>query len=186
MNPMPAIYLVTGNPNKLKELQAVFPKSASLKQAELDIDEIQSDDLEHIVTDKLEKAFKALGKPVIVEDVSAELACLNGLPGPFIKYFEKHLGKGALWQLAEHVKDHSATIRCTMGYYDGTIKHIVSGIVTGHVVSPRGKIGWGFDFVFVPDGHSRTSAEMGPEEKNKISHRALAARQMQAILFPEE
>jgi len=114
--------------------------------------------------------------------VAAGLACLNGLPGPFVKYFERHLGKGALYKLAQHADDKSVSISCTMGYFDGSHMDIVRGEVHGTVVPPRGENGFGFDFVFVPDGETRTSAEMSLAEKSQISHRALAARELIALL----
>lgn len=179
---MKNIYVVTGNPGKLRELQVIFPASLNLAAKKLDIDEIQSMDLHKIVRDKLERAYDQLQAPVIVDDVSAELACLGGLPGPFMRYFEETFGDRALWELAQHYEDHSATIRCTMGYYDGKDMKIVDGVVKGEIVPPRGKNGFGFDFVFVPEGESRTNAEMTPEEKNQISHRALAIKKLVTAL----
>lgn len=181
---MSNITVVTGNANKLKELQAVFPSHVSLHSTDIDLPEIQSIDPEEIVRDKLERAFATLKQPVIVEDVSAELACLNGLPGPFIKYFEQSLGKGALWQLAQHHENRNATIRCTMGYYEGRQMTLVQGVVTGSVVEPRGTDGWGFDFVFIAKGQSKTNAELGSAIKNKLSHRARAVDKLVAALFP--
>ena len=182
---MTEVTLVTGNLNKLAELQAIFPASVDLVHAKLDIDEIQGEsaDPHEILEDKLRKAFEIVSAPVIVEDVSAELSCLNGLPGPFVKFFEKRLGKGALWQLAQHADDKSATMRCVMGYYDGVRLEIVDGAVHGTIVAPRGENGFGFDFVFVPDGHDRTTAEMSADEKNQISWRGRAARELSKRIF---
>lgn len=178
---MNKVTLVTGNPNKLVELEAVFPPSVELTPQALDVVEIQGEPRD-IVVDKLKKAYELVEGPVIVEDVSAELDCQNGLPGPYIKYYEKKLGKGALWQLAEHADDKSVTIRCSMGFFDGDSIIIEEGVVSGTVVSPRGEHGFGFDFVFVPDGHTRTTAEMSAEEKNEMSWRGLAARALVARL----
>lgn len=179
---MKDIYFVTGNANKFRELQAIFPGHLSLKTHELDLPEIQSMDSAEIVRDKLERAYAVIKKPVIVDDVAAELAHLNGLPGPFIKYFEKTLGKDALWQMVGHTDNHAVLISCTMGYYDGNKHRIVRGEVRGRVVPPRGENGFGFDFVFVPEGETRTAAEMSFDEKNKISHRALAAQELVKLL----
>lgn len=183
---MATITLVTGNPNKLAELRAVFPAHIQLQHAKLDLPEIQGDtgDPTEILKDKLERAYKAVGGPVIVEDVSAELDCLNGLPGPFVKFFEQKLGVQALWILARHAEERGATIRCTMGYFDGTLQKIVDGTVRGTIVPPRGGNGFGFDFVFMPDGHQRTTAEMTPEEKNSISWRGRAARALADQVAP--
>lgn len=179
---MSKITLVTGNPNKLSELQAIFPPEVELTHADIDITEIQGEP-DEVVADKLQKAYEAVGSPVIVEDVSAELACHNGLPGPYIKHYEKKLGKGALWTLAQHAVDKSVIIRCTMGYFDGDVKIIEEGVVNGTVVPPRGENGFGFDFVFVPEGQTKTTAEMAPAEKNQISWRGLATRALVARLY---
>lgn len=179
---MNEVYFVTGNKGKWEELRAMFPAEINLFAHDLDLPELQSMDSEEIVRDKLERAFEVLKKPVIVDDVSAELAHLNGLPGPFIKYFENTLGKGALWKLVSHTDNHALLTRCTLGYYDGTTYHIVHGEVAGKVVPPRGENGFGFDFVFVPQGETRTRAEMPIEEKNQKSHRAAASKKLLKIL----
>lgn len=185
------IVLITGNPGKLAELQVVFPPEVGLDYEKLDIEEIQGEgDSRKIVDDKLRRAYEAIGKPVIVEDVSAELVALNGLPGPFVKFFERPkkeggLGKGGLYILLLGHDDKRATIRCTMGYFDGQADPvIVEGVTHGTIVEPRGENGFGFDSCFVPDGHTRTQAEMTPEEKNQISYRYLAAKALTEALFP--
>lgn len=179
---MNAICLVTGNQGKLRELQAVFPADLKLQAKDLDLTEIQSLDTEEIVRDKLTRAYAIMQKPVIVEDVSAALACLNGLPGPFVKHFVKKLGRGALWRLAESSNDKSVRVVCAMGYYDGREFKLVEGVLAGTVTEPRGENGFGFDFTVVPDGEIRTMAEMTLAEKNRISHRGVAARKLAALL----
>lgn len=180
-----AITFVTGNLNKVAELREIFPAAANLTHTKLNIDEIQGEnaDPHEILEDKLKKAYALVKTPVVVEDVSAELNCLNGLPGPFVKFFEKKLGKAALWILAERADDKRATMRCVMGYYDGSRMEVVDGVVEGTIVAPRGENGFGFDFVFVPDGQDRTTAEMTTEEKNQISWRGKAARELAKRLF---
>ena len=93
------LYLITGNPHKLVELQRMLPPSIEVEHRKLELDEIQSLDLHEIVRHKLREAYKKMKAPVMVEDVSAELASLNGLPGPFIKFFEQQLGKGSLYTI---------------------------------------------------------------------------------------
>lgn len=175
-----AINLITGNPNKLRELQAIFPTDLEVTSQKLDLDEIQSLDIHEIVHHKLRQAYDLLHIPVLVEDVSAELENLNGLPGPFIKFFEQQLGDDSLYRLSS--EGTRVIIRCAMGYYNGVDEHIVEGILQGIIVAPRGKPNFGFDVVIVPDGYSQTMAELGPEVKNTISHRYLAAKQMAEYL----
>lgn len=168
-----AVY-VTGNPNKAAEAQAILPFNIEVQ--DLGIEEIQGEgDVHKILSHKLHTAFEKLGVPVIAEDVSAELASLSGMPGPFIKFFEKALGRGALHKLSK-VENDRVSITCCMGYYDGKREEIVEGVLEGTVVAPRGENGFGFDFVVVPDGHDRTMAEMEPSEKNALSHRYLALK----------
>jgi len=78
----------------------------------VDLDEIQSLDLEAIAVDKAKRAYEKVGKPVLVEDVSAGLDSMGGLPGPFIKYFEVTLGMDALYQLRK-AQDEPGSATCT-------------------------------------------------------------------------
>jgi inosine triphosphate pyrophosphatase len=167
---MPTITFVTGNEGKLRELQALAPKSLDFKAIAIDLPEIQSLDSREIVADKLRRAYEIVGGPVIVEDVSAGLDSLNGLPGPFYKFFEQKLGRDALYKLAGQ-ENIAVTIACCAGYYGGVDMVFGEGVLRGKVVSPRGANGFGFDPVIVPEGESRTLAEMSPEEKNSLSHR---------------
>lgn len=179
---MQQITLVTGNPHKLAELQKVFPATLNLTSQKLDLDEIQSLDLHEIVRHKLRQAYKVIQAPVIVEDISAELEKLNGLPGPFVKFFEERLGKGALYTLAGEGR---VKIVCSMGYFDGTYEHIVDGVLEGNIVAPRGTEGFGFDFVLMPDGYDKTMSELGVNIKNTISHRFKAASLLVEALQPK-
>ncbi len=173
------LHLVTGNPNKLREWQRMLPDDSGLdiKTLDIDIPEIQSLDLTEIITDKAHKAYEAVGKPVLVEDISAGLDELGGLPGPFIKYFEQTLGKGALHTMASGDRA-PAVLTAVMAYYDGLTLLTAKSALHGHVVPPAGGEGWGFDFCFVPEGASQTFSEMGPDAKDKISHRAAAMQHL--------
>jgi len=174
---MHVITLVTGNAGKLKEWQRLFPADFELESADVDLDEIQSLDMETIILDKAKRAYEQIGKPVLVEDISAGLDNLGGLPGPFIKYFEIRLGMDALFQLAKHEGD-PATVKCAIGYYDGKNSITTHSEVKGSVVSSRGDGGFGFDKVFVRSVQTKTYGQMTPNEKDAISHRALAIKQL--------
>ena len=172
---MRKILLVTGNKNKLREWQRQMPVDVILESIDIDLPEIQSDDSEEIVADKAKRAYEVAGVPVVVEDVSASLSHLNGLPGPFIKFFMKRLGNDALYQLATH-EGEAATISCAVAYYDGEKLITLRGDVHGTIVAPRGSDGFGFDITFVPDGYDKTYAEMTSEEKDAVSHRQKAIK----------
>jgi len=97
---MKEILLITGNKNKLEEWLRLVPAEIELKSIDIDLEELQSDDPIEVVTAKAHKAFEVADKPVIVEDISASMDSLNGLPGPFVKFFVKRMGPDTLWQLA--------------------------------------------------------------------------------------
>jgi non-canonical purine NTP pyrophosphatase (RdgB/HAM1 family) len=182
---METIVFATGNDSKLKELVKLAPANMQITSQKVDLNEIQSLDVREIVEHKLQEAYRQIGKPVIVEDVGAGLASLNGLPGPFMKFFEQQLGRDALYQI-QKVSNDEVTIRCIAGFYDGQRMLFGEGIVHGHITAARGENGFGFDSVVVPDnqpdGQQRTFAEMTTEEKNAISHRGQALRNLLAQL----
>lgn len=166
------ITLVTGNKHKLAEWRRMFSANVKLQSVDIDLEEIQSLDMQKIVRDKAKRAYDKLQCPVIVEDISAGIDHLGGLPGPFIKFFEEKLGIEALYIFAG--KEANATIACAVAYYDGKTMLLGEGVVHGKVVPARGKNGFGFDSVFVPNGQSKTYSQMSPAEKDAISHRHLA------------
>lgn len=174
---MKTITLVTGNKGKLNEWQRLVPAEFKLHAVDVDLDEIQSLDLEAIITDKARRAYEKLGTPIIVEDISAGLDKLGGMPGPFIKFFELQLGMDALFQLAK-VEGEPVTVRCAVAYYDGTELIIVQSEVEGSVAASRGEHGFGFDKNFVPSGQTKTYGEMTPHEKDAVSHRAIAVKKL--------
>lgn len=167
---MKQIFLVTGNPNKLKEWRQIVPADIEMDIADVDLDEIQSADPIDIITDKARRAYEAIGKPVVVEDVEAGLEKLNGLPGPFIKFFVQKLGGDVLYKLAGQ-EGERAVVSCSIAYFDGENMVTVRGDVPGTIVAPRGDSGFGFDVTFVPDGETLTYAEMDDAKKNSLSHR---------------
>ncbi len=153
----------------------MFPEREMTSMA-VEIPEIQSLSLEEIVRAKVRAAFDAVGGPVIIEDVSFEIAALKGMPGPFVKWWAKTAGYEPALVVCESVGDWSAKATCGAAYFDGERLEYVEGIVTGRLSARAGEEGFGFDFYFVPDGFDRTFAQLGLDVKNRISHRALAMR----------
>jgi non-canonical purine NTP pyrophosphatase (RdgB/HAM1 family) len=175
------ITLVTGNLAKLRELQALAPPHMNIVSYPLDLPEIQSLHLREIVEDKVRRAYDHIKGPVIVEDVSAGLDALQGLPGPFFKFFYQTLGKRTFLLLSPDTRPN-VTITCIAAYYDGSTLLFGEGTIHGHAEEPRGENGFGFGFTVVPSGETRTMAEMTLEEKNAISHRGQAMRSLLAQL----
>ena len=172
---MQTITLITGNAHKLKEWQRMLGDAVDLQHTAIDLIEIQSMDSQEIISHKVRQAYDQMQVPVVVEDVSFGIDKFDGLPGPFIKFFEQKLGPAAMYQLAG--EESPAEAICTIGYYDGEREIIVTGRVHGTAVAARGT-GFGFDAGFQPDGSDITYGQMTPEQKDSMSHRRLAINEL--------
>jgi non-canonical purine NTP pyrophosphatase (RdgB/HAM1 family) len=172
---------ITGNANKFFEIQAILPET---EQLDIDLPEIQSLDPQEIIEFKLKAALEHLPEGhIIVEDTSLYLSGLNGLPGPLIKWFMKALGRDGLAKLVLATGNNRAEAKTIIGYANesGEIKYF-EGSISGQIVMPLGETSFGWDPIFMPDGHDVTFAEMGREEKNKISMRRQAAQKLKDFL----
>lgn len=176
------ITIVTTNEDKLSEINEIL--GTNHKASSVDIPEIQSLDLDEVITFKVKAAYSKIRKPVLVSDVSLEIEGLNNLPGPFVKFFLHTLGTEGTVALLKGKSTKSKAIEAE-AIYDGKNLIIFKGIMTGKLVpKDKGVNGFGFDKVFVPDGYNKTFAQMPKELKNKISHRAKALKKVKKFLLP--
>ncbi len=174
------IVVVTSNKHKVAEINKIL--GTNYKVSPHDIPEIQSMNLDDVIGAKAKAAYGLFKKPVLVTDVSLEIEALNGLPGPFVKYFVQTIGAGGTAALLKN-KTNKAKVTDALGLYDGKTLKIFKGSLVGTLASqPRGSSGFGFDVVFIPKGSTKTYAEMSPEEKNKISHRSIALKKLRAYM----
>jgi non-canonical purine NTP pyrophosphatase (RdgB/HAM1 family) len=172
--------LITGNASKAKQAQQYlgFP----LEHRKIDLPEIQSLDSAEITVQKARYAFKLVRGPVIVEDVSLVFHALGKLPGPFIKWFESELGHEGLCRLLDG-KDRSATNTVTYTYFDGKVLKTFAASVEGTIAEhPRGDNGFGWDNILVPEGHTKTRAEMDSAEYESVQARKLVLEELKAFL----
>ena len=168
--------LVTGNANKRREAERIV--GHRLETVETDLPEIQSGDLIEVLRFKAESAWQRLGRPVVVEETGLELACMNGFPGPLVKWMLEAVGDEGIAQVAIRAGDPGVVARCALMLLDGDREVIAEGSTAGRLVlPPRGKGGFGWDPVFEPDGLERTYAELGDEIKDRIGHRGRAWRE---------
>lgn len=175
------LVVVTTNKNKLAEINQIL--GTNHKVSKIDIPEIQTLDLDELITFKAREAYKRIKKPVLVEDVSLAIKALGGLPGTFVKFFLDALGTEGTVTLVRS-RNTSTTATAAVAIYDGRTLKIFKGQVKGTLSKTnRGEYGFGFDKVFIPNGYNRTFAEMAPELKNKISHRAKALTKLKKYLI---
>ena len=179
---MRKLCFVTSNKDKTDEAQKIL--GIPIEIVDLEVDEIQSLDLKKVVEAKVREAYKRIGRPVFVDDVSVEVAAWNGFPGPFIKFL-REAGNNSFELMLEMLssqKDKTVRIIAGIGYHDGKTAHVIEGSFTGKMVSKRGNNGWGFDPYVLPDGYTKTFGELDESVKNKISHRAKALRKFKKFL----
>lgn len=174
---MRAFTLVTGNPHKLTEVERILGFAPPCEVLELP--EIQSLDLGTVLRAKGEEAFRRLGRPVVVDETSLELAALGGFPGPLVKWMLQAVGATGIARTAHALGDDRATARCQLLYRDRDGAILGEGVTRGSLVlPPRGEEGFGWDPVFCPEGYGETYAELGTEAKDTHGHRGLAWRDL--------
>lgn len=148
---------------------------SEIEHADLDLPEIQAATLEEVAREKSREAFRRLGKACVVEDSALGFHAWGGLPGPYIKWFERAAGLPALCRALDGFADRRAAAICVLAFRSETEQLTVVGRVEGTIArEPRGNGGFGWDAIFVPEGEERTFAEMSAAEKNAISHRRRA------------
>jgi XTP/dITP diphosphohydrolase len=139
----------------------------------LDIPEIRSDDIVEISRQKAKYAYDHLHTPLIVDDTSFSIDILNKFPGPYAAYVLNTIGNKGILKLMTGEKERGAHFTTVIAYADHRGIRDFSGSIHGTIVTiPRGTGGFGYDSIFEVEG--QTLAELPLQEKNKISHRALA------------
>lgn len=176
------VYLVTGNKNKLEEVREIL-NPHKVEQINLDLEEIQELDAKKILEFKAKLALKKINKPIVVEESGIYFKALNGLPGPFTKWFKIAIGNEGMVKILEAFKNKEAEAKTIVAYAEPKKKIIFfEGKVKGKIVKQKGIEGFGFDFIFKPEGYNKTIAELGLKIKNKISWRYIAFKKLKKYL----
>lgn len=174
------LYFITGNKNKFEEVKSILQ---NVEQLDIDLPEIQDVNAKEIIKAKLLEALHHKKAEFIVEDTSLYFNCLNGLPGPLIKWFMKTIGNKGLFNIVEKLGDTKAEAKTLIGYAKNPEEiYYFEGSIKGTIVSPKGKSGFGWDPIFQPEGFSKSFARMTPEEKNKISMRRAAINRLKEFM----
>ncbi len=180
---MKPLLLITSNADKLRDYQAII--KYPIETRSLDLPELQGTP-EDIVKEKARVACELTGRACFVDDTSLGFDEWNGLPGPYIKDFLHIMGNEKLANvLLSSTKNHKAVAMTSIGYCaPGKDPVCVQGLMRGTITLPRGDIGFkkGWSEIFVPEGHSRTYAEMPHEERYTCSQRTEAIRKFEKFL----
>ena len=173
------IDFVSSNDYKFREIKLVLMEfNISAIRRKADLKEIQSLDLEDIAREKAFSAHKIVKNSIIVEDAGLFIDALGGFPGPYSSFVQQTIGCKGILTLLRNKLRRKATFKSALVCADRNGKlQTFLGDVSGTISQGlRGDHGFGFDPIFIPDGHQDTYALMVDAEKNRISHRAIATR----------
>jgi XTP/dITP diphosphohydrolase len=178
----PVVTFVSRNAGKVPEVRAVLAESGvRLRWRKREFVEPQVPTLEEVVAAKLH-AVRDVPGDVLVEDSGLFIPSLHGFPGVYSAHFLEIWGFGPMLELLR-TRSPKAFFRTVAGVRRGTQQWTFVGEVHGAIARrPAGKGGFGYDPIFVPDGWTRTFAQVPAAEKDAISHRARAVRQVGEFL----
>jgi len=193
------ILAATSNKHKVEEFKSAFApvldRIAILTAADIpgypDIQETGSS-FEENADIKAREASAYADMPAFADDSGLEVAVLNGAPGIFSARYAGDNASDAqrIRKLLADMNgktNRRARFVCVIALaYRGSSVKTFRGEVNGTIIDePRGSQGFGYDPVFVPDGYDKTFGELGPEIKDKISHRAKALEKLVAFIREE-
>ena len=147
--------------------------------------------LEENALQKADYIKRHFGYDCFADDTGLEVDALNGAPGVFSARYagescdpEDNMDK--LLRELNGVENRKARFRTVIALVLNGNVHYFDGVVHGEITSERrGAEGFGYDPIFVPDGHCKTFAELGNGEKNKMSHRAIGTRKLVDFLLSD-
>jgi XTP/dITP diphosphohydrolase len=195
---MSRLFLASRNPKKLEELRRII--GASVPDIEVvGLDDVPAYDepaeteptFEGNALIKARAGLTATGLPTLADDSGLCVDALNGMPGVLSARWAGRAKDDAannallLAQLSDVPDERrTARFRCAVAFaVPGGAESVVFGEMPGRIIrETRGSNGFGYDVVFVPDGETRTSAEMGDDEKDAISHRGKSLRRIAPIV----
>ncbi|WP_373810588.1 non-canonical purine NTP diphosphatase [Porphyromonas macacae] len=189
---MEKLVFATNNLHKLSEIRHILSGSVEvLSLADINCHDDIPETAETLEGNALIKArhiYDKYGLYCFADDTGLAVDALNGAPGVYsARYagpacnFVDNMNK-LLVDLGDN-EHRKAVFSTVIVLIDRKGEHCFRGDVRGEITTePRGKNGFGYDPVFMPDGYKQTYAEMTEEEKNAMSHRALATRKLVAYL----
>jgi XTP/dITP diphosphohydrolase len=185
----------SNNPHKIQEVQTILGKAYSiLSLKEIGCEEELAEEQGTIPGNSFQKAdyvFKKYNIACFADDSGLEAAALNGRPGVDSAHYagpqRSHNDNiNLLLANLKNVKNREAQFRTIITLITPSINKQFEGLLKGTIIEEkRGTGGFGYDPIFLPEGFSKTLAEMTMDEKNKISYRARAVQKLVDFLQTE-
>jgi len=190
---MKKLVFATNNPHKLEEIRAMLgSKLEILSLADIGCDADIPETAETLEGNALIKAHYVYDNyklDCFADDTGLEVDALHGLPGVHTAryaYPDRHDPEANMIKLLEALRennDRNARFRTVIALIEKGKEHLFEGVVEGVIAREKsGTQGFGYDPVFIPEGNSKTFAELGEDIKNTISHRARAVQKLAEYL----
>lgn len=193
MPKLPQLVFATNNHHKLSEVQQILGNSIELLSlSEIGFtDEIPEDfnTLEENASQKAWHIYNKYKMNCFADDTGLEVNALNGEPGV---RSARYAGEGKtpsdnidkLLRKLKGVSNRKAQFRTVISLIVDGIEYQFQGVVEGKIIEEfRGSLGFGYDPLFIPYGHTETFAQMAPKLKNEISHRGVAIKKLTKFLI---
>ena len=189
---MSTLVFATHNAHKLEEVKRLIPDTINLLSlTDVNFNEEIEETETTIEGNALLKARTIYSKTNIncfSDDSGLLIDALNGAPGVYSARYagepkndEANLQK-VLHQLSE-IENRKAHFKTVIALIINGQEYLFEGIINGMIINEKkGTNGFGYDPIFVPDGYSKTFAELSSQEKSSISHRAIAVQKMMGVL----
>jgi len=173
---MKTIYFITSNEGKLKEAKAkLLDVDIEVVQKNLGYPEIQANVLEDVAYFGVKHIQEKFNHPFILEDAGLFIDSLDGFPGVYSAYVFYTVGCSGILKLLDGISidKREACFRSVFAYgTPGKKPKFFIGECNGRIGSrEQGDHGFGYDPIFIPNGDTRTFAQMNTGEKNRFSHR---------------
>ena len=193
------ILLATGNPKKaeeMKRLLEVYSMQVEVPEEDINVEEVGSSFLENAYI-KAQAYYERYRMPILADDSGLVVYALDGYPGVFSSRFYQHQYGGKeevrtskddanirkVLRLMQGVENRKAKFVAFLVLSLGDAGYWAKGECEGSILpEPIGSQGFGYDPIFQPEGIQKSMAQLKPEEKDLISHRGKAIRNLIKIL----
>ncbi len=193
---MKQIVFATNNKHKLEEVKSIFRDSLNI----LSLNDINCHEdipetgmtIEENALLKARYIKEKYGYDCFADDTGLEVKSLNNEPGVYSARYagEEHDSEKNMQKVLKNLKDksdRSACFRTCIALIIEEKEYLFEGKIQGNIIpQKKGESGFGYDPIFMPEGYTKTFAELGNDIKNQISHRALAIKKLINFLQPTQ
>ena len=165
------ITLVTGNWAKIVQAKEVLePLGVQVDNVKIDTVEIQADSVKEVAAYSAKWASEKLKTTVVKNDTGIMIDALNGFPAAYTHYVQDTLGEKGVLKLLKGEENRKARFVQALAYCEYGKEPVVFESITEGTISKRlqGKHGWCWDFIFIPDGQTKTLATFDDNERFKF------------------